>query len=48
VEDSLGDFESKTMERLKDVQVKLGADIYMKTLLAVKDVHLTIHSFINK
>jgi hypothetical protein len=28
VEDSLGDSESNTMERLKDGQVKLGADIY--------------------
>jgi hypothetical protein len=28
VEDSLGDYESNTMERLKDGQVKLGADIY--------------------
>jgi hypothetical protein len=28
VEDSLGDFESNTMERLRDSQVKIGADIY--------------------
>jgi hypothetical protein len=36
VEDSTGDFESNTMKRLSDSQVKLGGP-NMNTTLAVKD-----------
>jgi hypothetical protein len=38
VEYSLGYIESNTMEKLRDRHVKLGADIYIKTMLAAKDL----------